>query len=220
MIIYFLSGLGADERIFQKLYLPPGYEMRHIHWEAVQVNQTLESYANQLARHIDQSEPFLLAGLSFGGIVAAEISKFLRPEKLILFSSTMTRFQLPKIYRLAGKLYSDRLLPDRQILLPLQFLYWFFGPVDHESRKLIASYLKRSDPVFLRWALGQISRWHNEHAYEPHVHIHGSRDRVFPVSLTKADYVIDGGGHFSVITHADEINSILMKELEIKQRFH
>lgn len=215
MIIYFISGLGADERAFQKIRLPDGYEMRHIPWEPVRGDETIGEYARVLSVSIDNSKPFMLAGLSFGGIIASEISKFLKPVKLILFSSVMTRRELPGIYRMAGKPNFERLLPDAFLKLSRPLLYWFLSPLDQESRALIASFLKKTDPVFLRWALGQISRWQNDVIFEQHLHIHGDRDRIFPIALTHADYVIHGGGHFSIITHAEEVNLFLKKELPI-----
>ena len=217
MTIYFISGLGADERAFQKIKVPDGYEIRHIPWEPVREDETLESYARRLSAFIDSSKPFMLAGLSFGGIVAAEISKILKPERLILFSSVMTCDELPKVYRAAGRSKSERLLPDGFITLFRPFLYWFLSPLDKESRSLIEAFLRTNDPVFSRWALGQISRWQNKEIFEPHLHIHGSQDRIFPSNLTQADYLIKGGGHFSIITHADEINQLLKKELQLNE---
>lgn len=214
MTIYFLSGLGADHRAFGRIRLPAGYEMRHIPWEPVKRGETLEAYARRLSVSIDSSKPFMLAGLSFGGIIASEITKILKPVKLILFSTVMTCEELPYFYRAAGRSKIERLLPDVFLKLSRPLLYWFLSPLDKESRGLIDAFLKKNDPVFSRWAIGQISRWQNKEIFEPHVHIHGSEDRIFPINLTRPDYVIKGGGHFSVITHADEINLLLRKELQ------
>ena len=212
--IYFLSGLGADERVFARLNLPPGYQMQLIPWEKVKGNETLEEYARHLARTIDASKPFLLAGLSFGGIVAAEICKFLKPKKLILFSTVATGQELRRIYRLAGSLRLYRLVSNIYMRLTLPFAYWFFGPLDNEGKKLINDYVLMNEGVYLRWALGQISCWKNSEIYHPHIRIHGSLDRAFPLDLLNdVDYVIEGGGHTCVFTHATEVNEILMKEL-------
>jgi len=212
--IYFLSGLGADERVFARLKLPAGYQMQLIPWEKVKGNETLEEYARHLARKIDASKPFLLAGLSFGGIVAAEIGKFLKPEKLILFSTVATGQELRRVYRLSGNLRLYRLLPTIFMRLTLPIAYWFFGPLDTEGKTLIADYVLKSEGVYLRWALGQISRWKNNDIYHPHIRIHGSLDRAFPLDLLNdVNYVIEGGGHTCVFTHAEEINEILREEL-------
>lgn len=213
MKIYFLSGLGADKRAFERIKLPPGYEMCHIPWAELKGDETIEDYAKQLSERIKTTEPFILAGLSFGGIMAAEISKFIKPQRIILFSTVKTRKELPLLYRLAGKLKLYKVLPVVLLPLLLPFLYWFFGPLDNEGRRLVAAFLKETNPVLLKWSLGKISRWQNAEPMESCLHIHGNRDRAFPVRLTKPDYTIIGGGHFCVLTHAHEINQILLKEL-------
>ena len=216
MTIYFLSGLGADERAFKNIRVPAGYEMRHIPLEPLDGQETFEAYCRKLAAHIDSSKPFILAGLSFGGMAAIEISKFMKPEKLILISTIVTRNEIPRLYRMAGKLKIERFLPAALIPVSLPFLYWFFSPADKAARELIASFLEQSDPAYLRWAFGHISRWQNENILTPHIRIHGSRDKVFPIKLIHAGHVIKGSGHLSVLTDAEEINQILRKELEAK----
>lgn len=213
MIVYFLSGLGADERAFEKISLPDGYEMQHIPWEPVKGYESIDAYAKYLSYNIDTTKPFMLAGLSLGGLVAIEISKIVEPELLILFSTIHTQKNLPAIYRIAGKLRLYKFLHSALLSVTLPFLYWFFGPVDNKGRQLIASFLKQTDPVFLKWAIKQISRWENIEIVKRSLQIHGSKDRTFPVSLIKPDYIIEGGGHFCVFTHASEINSLLKKEL-------
>jgi len=216
MVVYFISGLGADERAFQRIRLPAGYQIQHIPWEPVKGNETIEAYARQLAKKIDSSKPFMLAGLSFGGLLAVEISKLLKPEKLILFSTVETREELPAVYRLAGRFRVYKLLPHVVPTYALRFLYWFFGPLDQDGRNLIAAFQKQTDPLFLRWALMQISRWQNNTSTSSRIHIHGSRDRTFPVRLTHANYVVEGSGHLCVFTSANEVNKILEKELSVQ----
>jgi pimeloyl-ACP methyl ester carboxylesterase len=218
MIIYFVSGLGADERVFERLQLPQGYEMRHIPWESVAESQTIESYARRLARKIDGSKPFMLAGLSFGGMIATEICKFLEPEKLLLFSTVKTAAELPALYRLAGKLKLYRILPAKIFKITLPFLYWFLGATDEHGRKLISSYVERMDPLFLKWAIREITCWENKEVFEPQLHIHGGGDRVFPISLVKAGHVMSEGTHLSVLYDADRINRILAQELIITKQ--
>ncbi|MGV3508112.1 MAG: alpha/beta fold hydrolase [Sphingobacteriaceae bacterium] len=213
MKIYFLSGLGADKRAFERIKLPPGYDMCHIPWRKLKGNETINEYARQLSKEINNTEPFMLAGLSFGGIMATEISKFIKPQRLILFSTVKTRKELPLLYRLAGKLKLYKVLPVVLLPLLLPFFYWFFGPLDKAGRRLVSAFLKETDPVLLKWSLGKISCWQNIELIESCLHIHGNRDRAFPVRLTKPDYTIIGGGHFCVLTHAAEINQILLKEL-------
>ena len=71
--IYFISGLGADERIFQWLRYD-GYRPIHIHWLPPERRESVEHYAHRLAQDIKDKRP-IIVGLSFGGIVAIEIAK-------------------------------------------------------------------------------------------------------------------------------------------------
>ncbi|HEX8377120.1 MAG TPA: alpha/beta hydrolase [Pedobacter sp.] len=213
MKLYFISGLGADERAFEKLLIPEGYEVKHIPWKPLSGNTSIEGYSRLLAEEIDASAPFILAGLSFGGIIATEISKYLKPEKLILFSTVKHRKELPFYYRIAGRLKLYKLIPPGIFRSTLWFLFWFFGPLNPTGRVLISSFIKQADPLFLKWALGQISMWTNKEILPGTIHIHGKKDRAFPVAFCEPDYIVNGG-HLCVFTHAREVNEILKRELK------
>ena len=64
----------------------------------------------EISQQIKDKNPILI-GLSFGGIVATELSKIISVEKLILISSLKTKSEIPLIYRLAGKLHIHRIIP-------------------------------------------------------------------------------------------------------------
>ncbi|WP_353717332.1 hypothetical protein [Dyadobacter sp. 676] len=67
MNVYFISGLGADERVFTKLKLDPRLNVKYIKWVRPLKKETLQHYAARLSKQIDTSQPFQLVGLSFGG---------------------------------------------------------------------------------------------------------------------------------------------------------
>lgn len=214
MNVYFISGLGADERIFKNISLPSGYEMKHIPWQPATMEESIQGYARRLARDIDENEPFILAGLSFGGLVAIEISKFLKPEKLILFSTVETRKELPEIYRLAGKLSLYRFVPVSGYFLRLPIMDWLFGPLDESAKILLRDFIEDYDPIFMKWAIKELTKWQNLDVFKPHVHIQGSIDKLFPLRLLNPNYVIPNAGHLCVFTHANQVNEILRRELQ------
>lgn len=74
MNVYFISGLGVDERAFKNIILPENYSVHNIRWIELLEKESLESYSTRLIAQIDQQKPFALVGLSFGGMIAAEIS--------------------------------------------------------------------------------------------------------------------------------------------------
>src|ERR1035437_6749894 len=92
--LYFIPGLGADERLFSKLKLP-GYKKKFIKWLVPKENESLPHYAKRLSAQIDSSKSFSLIGVSFGGMLAVEMSKFLKPKKIFLISSAKTNRELP-----------------------------------------------------------------------------------------------------------------------------
>ncbi len=87
--IYIFSGLGADERAFQRLDFS-GYSINFIKWVLPNVKDTIESYATRLLEQIKTKKPILI-GLSFGGIMAIEIAKQIETEKVILIASAKTK---------------------------------------------------------------------------------------------------------------------------------
>lgn len=89
MKIYAISGLGADERAFQFLEFP--YEVVHVKWITPEGDESMSSYAKRLCAQVDTSEPFALVGLSFGGMLATEMCKFIKPVHTILLSSAETK---------------------------------------------------------------------------------------------------------------------------------
>jgi pimeloyl-ACP methyl ester carboxylesterase len=71
--IYCISGLGADERVFQKLKFQ-GYQPIHIKWLEPEAGENIANYTQRLTTQIKAEKPILI-GLSFGGIIAVEMSK-------------------------------------------------------------------------------------------------------------------------------------------------
>ena len=72
--IYLISGLGADERVFQFLDLSK-IEHQFVKWNEPQRNESLASYCKKLTEQINQNQEIILIGVSFGGIIAQEIAK-------------------------------------------------------------------------------------------------------------------------------------------------
>lgn len=85
MKVYAISGLGADARVFQFLKLP--IEIITIDWLSPKRNESLSEYAARLIPQINIKQEFILLGVSFGGLIALELSKLLKPKATILISS-------------------------------------------------------------------------------------------------------------------------------------
>ena len=213
MNLYFISGLGADERVFQKLTLPEQCKINHIKWPELSENETLHSYCHKISELIDTSQEFSLIGLSFGGIVATEITKFLNPKVTIIISSISTRNELPFHYKICGSLGLNKLVPAFTMNKVYPFTYWYFGVTEPADKKLLKQVIKDSSPKFLKWAINEILHWQNEIKPDNLYHIHGTNDKVFPFTLTKADTAVENGGHLMVYTNANSVSDLIRARL-------
>lgn len=182
--------------------------MIHIEWIKHFKNETLEHYALRLTEQIDTSRPYILVGLSFGGMLAAEIAKLYRPEQLILISSIPSSKQLPGYFKIAGRLKLQYLVPIA-LLKSASLLKRFFTAETTEEKKYLRSAIRESDSSFIRWALNAILYWKSTGVPSSYIHIHGTRDEILPIRNLSPTHIIKGGGHLMVLTRAKEINKII-----------
>jgi hypothetical protein len=56
MNVYFISGLGADKRVFQNLNIDPKFNVINIEWIDPKRKETIEDYAGRLISQIDTDE--------------------------------------------------------------------------------------------------------------------------------------------------------------------
>ena len=209
MNVYFISGLGADERAFNRFTLSGDTKIHHIKWPKPEPDERLEQYCTKIASLIDASSEFSIIGFLFGGMVTVELLKTLKPKNAILISSVASRREMPGFLKFFGKTGVDRLLPNSGLNRIYPFAHMFTGLKDEEDKKIWADIMKDSDPYFLKWAIHEVLNWRNEKRPENIFCIHGTRDKTFPVGLVKADRIIEGGGHFMVLSHAKEISDII-----------
>ncbi|MGG6237468.1 alpha/beta fold hydrolase [Nodosilinea sp. AN01ver1] len=210
--IYFISGLGADWRVFHRLQLK-GYRPVHIHWERPFRGESIEHYAQRLMAQVTTEHP-ILVGLSFGGLMAVEMAKLCDPAQVIVISSAVSGAQVPNYYKLFRWLPLQLVVPFKRLLWAVYgLLNWLFGLEDPEDQSLFKQVLVDTDPFFLKWAMSRVVGWRNQVVPKNLVQIHGGHDRVFPLGDRSADIVIPDGGHLMVLTRAEELSRLLMDAL-------
>ncbi len=210
MKLYCISGLGVDQRMFQNLELNQ-QEIVHINWIEPFKKESLEEYAVRLAEKIKDNEPFNLVGLSMGGMIATEISKFKHPEKLILLSSIEKRTEIPIRYRFLAFFGVHRYISLAFLKSSNVFSNYMFGVRTNDNKKLFKAALKDISPIFLRWSLKAILNWKNE-SKQNAIRIHGSKDKILPLKVD-VDYLVKGGSHLMLLEKSDDISKILSKLL-------
>lgn len=214
-ICYILSGLGADERVFDQIDFGD-FSPVFIPWEPTEhgQDQSLESYAKQLSRHVQSANPILI-GISFGGIVAQEMSVLFNNCPVLLISSAKTRAELSPFMRFSGKMGLHKLIPMKRVLKNKALNHWLFGTKTEREKEKLDQILADSDPVFTKWAIGQVSNWkRTEPIPAKLLHIHGDADRIFKIRNVHPDYIIPGGTHFMTVSKHEEVSLVIQEALE------
>lgn len=212
--LYIFSGLGADERVFQRLDFSD-FSTTFVKWIVPQDKETIEQYATRLIDQITTTKPTLI-GLSFGGLIAVEVAKQIDTEKVILIASAKTRNEIPFYYRFAGQLKLHRLLPTRLLKNSNFITNWFFGTSSTFDKQLLKQILIDTDPTFLKWAIDKVVRWTNHTQTKNLFHIHGTSDRILPLSFVNCNLTIKNGGHLMTLNKANELNYVLLQQLSLE----
>jgi len=213
MNLYFISGLGADKRIFQNLVLPGSFKIYYIEWVPVTENESMESYCKRLSIQINQQEPFTLVGLSFGGVIVIELSKFLSPVQTVLISSFCFKKEVPWYYILLGESRIYKILPPRILLKPNNIAFRLFGAYKPEIRSLLKNIFEDTDPAFFEWAIRQLFSWDNHWKPANLLRIHGTADKILPYKTMMNAIPVKDGEHLMVYSKSAIVSQILTENL-------
>jgi pimeloyl-ACP methyl ester carboxylesterase len=174
-------------------------------------DESLADYAKRIAASLDTREPFHLGGASFGGMLALEVARHVRPRSLVLISSCRSRCAVPLFARMAGTF--TPLLPARSFSLMKRsaaLARRAFGISSHAHARLFSDMLRDTPPEHLKWCVHAVLNWDGAAALSvPSYHVHGEIDHVLPLKGVKADHVVRGAGHLANLTHPREVNDAI-----------
>ena len=213
MNVYFISGLGADRKAFERLKLSDNFTIYYLDWIKPEKHESLDDYARRLATPVDTSKPFAIVGLSMGGMIASAMTHFLHPYKTILISSVGCNREFPPLLKIFRATRAYKLVPGFLLRRPNAFANWLFGAKTKNEKALMHYLISTSDPHFIKWAMGAVLNWKNDKRPRSIFHIHGNRDKILPVKYTRPDVVIEKGSHFLVWTKAGQVSKLLEQAL-------
>ncbi|MBD8489698.1 alpha/beta hydrolase [Echinicola sp. CAU 1574] len=209
MKIYGISGLGADQRVFK--YLTLDAELIPIEWVQHQKKESIEAYALRLSKAIDTGADFGILGVSFGGLIAVEISKVLKPKLTILISSAETKSELLPLFRGIGKTGILKILPAQAFDPPRKMAQFLFGT---SNKQLLNNILDDTNLDFAKWAVNALTNWQNQDRINNALKIHGTQDKLLPLNNHKNVKLIERGEHFMIVDRASEISQLINKYLD------
>jgi len=212
--IYLFPGLGANYKIFENLTLPNTYEIIYLEWKVpTSIDQPILDYAKLYLKDIKHEKP-VLVGVSFGGIMVQEISKLIPTLKTIIISSIKNHLELPSHLQMIKNSKVYRLFPYKIVENIEDFLPYFLGDFANKKAELYKMYLSVRNPIYLKWAIYTVLHWQQEKQDKNIVHIHGTKDGVFPTKYIN-DYIsIEGGTHVMILFKARKISEFITNIIE------
>ena len=213
MKAYCLTGIGANEEVFHNLDLD--FEYIPIVWTPTTNKESLKDYAEKLCKQVDISEKFVLIGVSYGGMLATEMNKFITPEKTILVSSVANRKELPGILKFLGKTGLINIVPTYFFTLPPFLLYFIFGIHNEAGKKIVRKIIGGIDNQFTKMSIKKILNWDNQdNPPDNLIRIHGDNDWVLPVPKNVVNIKVKNGRHFMIGDRSQEVSKLLNDEFK------
>lgn len=213
--VYFVPGMAADISIFEFIDLPKDkYQMHMIPWKIPKPKEPIAAYAKRMTEVIKDDVPCVLIGVSFGGVVVQEMSKFLNVKKVIVISSVKSNQELPSRMVIARKTKAYKLLPTAVVSKIDNWEKLAFGDFAKKRAALYQKYLSVNDKTYLDWAIENILYWDQSIPLPGTVHIHGDKDIVFPITNIQNCIVVKGGTHVMIINRAKWFNKHLPEIIE------
>ena len=194
---YVFPGLGATADMFTG----PWQDMRNavfVEWPSYENESSIAELAQKLAVAYNISRDDVLIGVSFGGMVAAEIAQRIGTTRLFLVSSALGPHELTRFSKMLASLTNRSFISATQRIASL-------------SPNPIHTQYARTQPEFISAMTKAIMHWNGFQGDPTSVErIHGSRDYVIrcPKQCKKLK-----GGHLIAISHARECVAYLQDRL-------
>ena len=208
-IIYFFSGQGSDNRLFDSLQIDSSFAKKYIVYSIPNKRINLKEYAVLLLPQIDTTNEFYFLGVSFGGMICAELSEIVKPKKTIIISSAKNRNELPTRYKFMKIVPLYKLFFPQLIKMGSKIIQPIVEPDRNKNKKTFAAMLNDKNKYFLKRCIGMIVNWGKETNKNKIFHIHGDNDHTLPIKKVKADYTIPNGSHMMTLTKAKEVSLLI-----------
>ena len=208
--VYLMPGMSANSLIFEKIKFPENFKLHKLDWISPDIDESIENYAKRLSEKIVHKNPVLI-GVSFGGILVQEISKIVKVDKLIIISSIKCNKEMPSHMKFGKITKSYKLLPVKWINDFESLISFVLGPKIKKRVDLYRKYLSVRDENYLSWSLREMIEWKQSKPLKNIIHIHGTKDLVFPTLYIKNFIKVPRGDHAMILKRAEWINQNIPK---------
>lgn len=212
--VYFVPGLAANTSIFKHIDLPKEqFELHFLEWIIPKsIDESIANYAKRMCETISETN-IVLVGVSFGGIMVQEMAKHVQQKKTVIISSIKTNYELPKRLKIIKTINLYKFFPSYSINSIESFLKFVFGSKFKRQLDKYDEYLSVRNPLYLRWAVHNVLHWNQRKSDPKLIHIHGTKDEIFPIKHIHNCISIEKGSHIMILNKAKAISSILSEQL-------
>ena len=211
-IIYLLPGQGADCRLFKYIQFP--YDTVHLEFPVPEKKTTLREYAHGFIPRIDTSKPFILIGVSLGGMICSELTDTLEPDLTIVISSAKYRAELPGRYKFQKTIPLNKIIPKGMTKWGAKVLAPIVEPARKQDKETFRSMIEAKDPAYIKRTVDMVINWNKEGYNDRIIHIHGDRDHTLPHRKVRYDYLVENGTHMMVYIRGDEVSRLINEILQ------
>ncbi|MFP4145460.1 MAG: alpha/beta fold hydrolase [Phycisphaeraceae bacterium] len=218
-------GLGATCELMQPQLEAFEGEVLCPDWiDPIDRGEPLDHYAHrlsiELAPKLDAERPRFLGGVSFGGILAQELARFLPCRAVLVIASVRSSYAVPGRVRTLARMES--VLPGAIMPVTIRLGDALLGMalgLEREQYRLFRRSTVQGPRHVRAWAERALAGWRStgvQEGSQPPVHqIHGSDDAIFPLDLQRGvpDVVIPGGHHLIQLSHAERVNHFLRERM-------
>lgn len=212
---YFIGGIATDRQLYkhQLEHIPDGVYLSFPQHDA---DDTMETYVQKFIPLIDTSRPFNLVGLSMGGIMTMALLNHIHPEKVVLISSVKCRSEMPWHLRQLKYSKLHKLFPGSMFIKSIVLGTRFIKEVNTTPhlREQVISMAKNNKPDFLYWCVNAIVNWEGNSNYRNDIiHIHGTKDEMFPIKNLKNVIPVEKGTHNMLLSNPSYFTDFLLNVL-------
>ena len=210
-----MPGMGTDARLFDD-QRPSFKTLITPDWLDPQPRESLRDYGRRMVDALPVEPPYVLGGVSFGGMLALEMARHAKPRGVVLIASCRSRAALPLRLRLLarwGPLLPD-FVADARRVVPA-FMYQRVGATRDEHFERCHQMLLDTPPHLLRWTGRAIHTWPGAEDLDvPVYHVHGDADKIILSNRVRADAWIEGGGHLLTMSHVEHVNEAIARAMD------
>jgi len=213
---YFIPGLGANERVFEELG-DFGTEKIMIQWLKNDGDESLRVYSQRIIDQYGITNSDIIVGLSFGGLIAQQIAEILGTSYVILISSFISKSQLRPMFTYGLKFRLHKLMPEMKATWISEIVANYLNSGTSKSRPLLTEMIEATDMKLMKWSIRKIYEQDEVIGNQTRKYnLIGKKDRIVSTWLNDSTFEIEGGTHFMVYDHAEEVSEIIKKILEIE----